>query len=217
MRIGDLIYDLDGFVESIDLSWNNTYQWETDSRDGENLEQVPHVLDVNVSFTPIHDFNVKFDIDQKNKERYVGRREIPREPVKALDVKKSGIAPIPKQPINAPILRGEQKKASTLAPAGLTGLPTEGPTVGKLDIQPIQPPVSPSIKPPSKPPGKKKIITPPSIPGLTPTQPALTGDLNLDLSGTAVSDTVQFTTTGEGLDTIGTEAERVRGIGYIRD
>jgi len=210
LRIGDLIYDVDGFVESIDLSWNNTYQWETDSRDGENLEQVPHVLDVNVSFTPIHDFNVKFDIDQKNKERYVGRREIPREPVKALDVKKSGLAPIPKQPINAPILRGTQKKASTLAPAGLTGLPTEGPTAGKLDIQPINIPVTPSIKPPSKPPGKKK------LPQLTLT-PTLNTPLSLDLSGTAISDTVQFTTTGEGLDTIGTEAERTAGIGYIND
>lgn len=216
LRIGHLLHDVDGFVSSIDLSWNTSYQWEIDSKD-EDLEQVPHILDVNVSFTPIHDFNVKSNIDQNNKERYVGRRIIPREPVSPVNqIQARGRSPIPtNKPTGEFDLKKREKaeKINAINPAGIS-LDTQLPTAGPLDLQPINPPVTPSIKPPAKPPGKKKIT--PSIPALTltPTSPL---NLTIDTGVQAISDTVQFTTTGEGLDTIGTGAERAAGNGYITD
>jgi len=55
ITIGDYIVGLNGYVESIGLSWNTTYPWEM-GIDSEETLKVPHVLDVNVSFKPIHDF-----------------------------------------------------------------------------------------------------------------------------------------------------------------
>jgi hypothetical protein len=51
MTIGDLILDQPGFVSSISLNWNNNYPFEINKG-----EQVPHVLEVQLSFTPIHTF-----------------------------------------------------------------------------------------------------------------------------------------------------------------
>ena len=61
VTIGDYISDQIGFISKVGLSWNTTYQWEIDLFD-EDLPKVPQVLDVSISFTPIHDFNVKANI-----------------------------------------------------------------------------------------------------------------------------------------------------------
>ena len=71
LTIGDYIYKQDGFISSINLSWNNTYPWEIDLYD-EDLPKVPHMLDVNITFTPIHNFNVKSNVNSTDKENYVG-------------------------------------------------------------------------------------------------------------------------------------------------
>jgi len=73
ITIGDLLYRQTGFISSLGLSWNNSYQWEISDREGENMEKLPHVLDVSVQFTPIHTFNVKSDLNLKD-EKYFGKR-----------------------------------------------------------------------------------------------------------------------------------------------
>jgi len=55
ITIGDYIVGLSGYVESIGFSWQTSYPWELGVDDEETLK-VPHVLDVSVSFKPIHDF-----------------------------------------------------------------------------------------------------------------------------------------------------------------
>ena len=150
ITIGDLLYRQNGFITSIGLSWDNSYQWEIDAYE-EGLEKLPHVLNVNVSFTPLHSFNVKSDVNLED-EKYFGKRT----------------------------------------------------------INPPQP----------KPKIKKKKITPELPKEIPVLQTTPTPTLNFDIEvPNVVSDTVQFTTTGQGLDTIGTGDERKKGQkgGYIVD
>ena len=68
ITIGDLLYRQTGFISSLGLSWNNSYQWELSNRVGEEIDKLPHVLDVSVQFTPIHNFNVKSDLNLKDEK-----------------------------------------------------------------------------------------------------------------------------------------------------
>lgn len=52
ITIGDLLSKQLGFIKSVGLKWETDYMWETD----EGTIRVPHVLDVSIQFTPIHQF-----------------------------------------------------------------------------------------------------------------------------------------------------------------
>ena len=52
ITIGDLLSRQLGFIKSVGLKWETDYMWETDG----GTIIVPHVLDVSVGFTPIHQF-----------------------------------------------------------------------------------------------------------------------------------------------------------------
>lgn len=62
LTIGDWINEIPGFFESINLNWEGSYAWEIDSEeregtvDGIRMNQLPHQLDVDCTFRPIHDF-----------------------------------------------------------------------------------------------------------------------------------------------------------------
>ena len=87
ITIGDLLYRQTGFISNLGLSWNNSYQWEISSREGENMQKLPHILDISVQFTPIHNFNVKSDLNLKD-EKYFGKRtERPPDPPKPIKKK----------------------------------------------------------------------------------------------------------------------------------
>jgi hypothetical protein len=70
LTIGDYIGKQDGFISSIGLSWQTQYPWEIDL-DELTLPIVPHILDVSVNFTPIHNFNIKSNITP-GAENYIG-------------------------------------------------------------------------------------------------------------------------------------------------
>lgn len=72
IRLGHYLYNLTGFISSVSISWDKVYPWEVDV-DSLGLQRLPHILDVSVNFTPIHDFNVKSDLDYP-KEKYIGWR-----------------------------------------------------------------------------------------------------------------------------------------------
>lgn len=74
VTIGDLIYRLNGYISGVELSWNTTYPWEMDVDDEGKVSKVPHLLDVSVRFTPIHNFNVKSDLDFVKGEKYFGTK-----------------------------------------------------------------------------------------------------------------------------------------------
>lgn len=71
VTVGDYLKAQDGFISSIGLSWDKAYPWEINLEDEKGVQILPHILDVAVSFTPIHDFNVKSDISYDT-ERYIG-------------------------------------------------------------------------------------------------------------------------------------------------
>lgn len=64
LTIGDYLYNVPGFFTSIDTSWSTNYPWEIglgtsgveDVQFNDAVLIVPHVLDVKLSFTPIHTF-----------------------------------------------------------------------------------------------------------------------------------------------------------------
>ena len=105
ISIGDLLYRQNGFISGVDLSWNTTYPWEIDVSNKKSINKVPHLLDVSVRFTPIHNFNVKSDLDFEGGEGYFGAK---------LRTTKSGV--------------------NRITPAGIAPIPPALPTVSKFTI-----------------------------------------------------------------------------------
>ena len=83
LSIGEYLDKVTGYISSVKLSWKTEYPWEIDLYK-ENLPIVPHLLDVSVSFVPIHDFNVKSNINVTTGDVYIG----PKVPKKKLPPKK---------------------------------------------------------------------------------------------------------------------------------
>ena len=66
LTVGDWCKRVPGVINSVELSWQTEYSWEIKSdaegKDSDML-MLPHVLDVSVSFTPIHDFVPSNELD----------------------------------------------------------------------------------------------------------------------------------------------------------
>ena len=75
LKVGDYLDSVTGFITKVDLSWNVDYQWEIDA-DNLGTQKLPHILDVSVGFTPIHDFEAKTDINLED-EVYIGKKQLP--------------------------------------------------------------------------------------------------------------------------------------------
>lgn len=73
VTVGDYLDRVAGFISSVNLSWDKNYPWEIDV-ESLGTPKVPHILNIAVNFTPIHDFNVKADIDVQQGEVYIGRK-----------------------------------------------------------------------------------------------------------------------------------------------
>ncbi len=59
LTIGDWMNEVPGFFTSVGLSWATAYPWETRyDKDGadRDLNEYPHILDVQCAFTPVHNF-----------------------------------------------------------------------------------------------------------------------------------------------------------------
>ena len=55
ITIGDYLKNVSGFISSVGVKWDVGYPWDIDN-EGEGDKILPHILDVSVAFTPIHDF-----------------------------------------------------------------------------------------------------------------------------------------------------------------
>ena len=69
LTIGDWCYEIPGFFQSVGLTWQKNYAWELSESpnhfdDTYPVSQHPHVLDVNCSFKPIHDFTPESKVDK---------------------------------------------------------------------------------------------------------------------------------------------------------
>ena len=56
LTMGDYFNRLPGVLSSVGIQWQKDYPWEINQEGSRFLKILPHVLDVSVSFLPIHDF-----------------------------------------------------------------------------------------------------------------------------------------------------------------
>ena len=62
LTVGSFFYEIPGFVESLDISWNTTYPWEIALNEpdkpgvDDDVQELPMVLDISLSFRPVHSF-----------------------------------------------------------------------------------------------------------------------------------------------------------------
>ena len=53
ITLGDYLYRVPGFIESVNVTVDNTSPWEVNLESSEDVQQLPHVLEVAISFKPI--------------------------------------------------------------------------------------------------------------------------------------------------------------------
>jgi hypothetical protein len=113
VTIGDYIYRMPGFLESVNVTVDNNYSWEINTNDDTDTQQLPQVLDVAISFKPIFD---KLPIRETNPikpngliiNNNNGFLSYPKELVPQVDFRQSSQLPVESiqgpnlQPINIP-------------------------------------------------------------------------------------------------------------------
>lgn len=55
VTVGDYLKRLKGYVTAVRMSWDKEHPWEV----ADKIQKLPHILTVNLDFTPIHDFVVE--------------------------------------------------------------------------------------------------------------------------------------------------------------
>jgi len=55
ITLGDYLYRVPGFLENVNITVDNSIPWEINIDDDPSLQELPHVLDVSITFKPIHD------------------------------------------------------------------------------------------------------------------------------------------------------------------
>jgi hypothetical protein len=53
LTIGDYLYRVPGFLENINITVDNNSPWEINLEEYDDVQQLPHVVEVSVSFKPI--------------------------------------------------------------------------------------------------------------------------------------------------------------------
>jgi hypothetical protein len=55
VTLGDYLYRVPGFLQSVNVTVDNSTSWEINLEESTDVQQLPHVLEVAISFKPIHD------------------------------------------------------------------------------------------------------------------------------------------------------------------
>ena len=134
LTLGEYLDRQDGFITKVGLTWEKGYPWEIDLFN-ENVPKVPTILNVSVSFTPIHNFNVKSDLNFENLEQYFGANFIKREPVERVSTVKPRPATVSTRP------EAEIPKIPKSEPVA-TPVPTLTPTPPAPVAQKIETPIA---------------------------------------------------------------------------
>ena len=87
LTVGDYLSDTTGIITSVDFSWSTDYIWHTNGMDQKNAsksaskqradatKKLPSVLDVTVSFTPIHQHIPKYGSEFIGRENIIFKSE----------------------------------------------------------------------------------------------------------------------------------------------
>jgi len=101
VTIGDYLYRVPGFLESVNVTADNATPWEInlEGDPGTDVLQLPHVVEVSVSFKPIHSILPKRQTEKQDNAAsgsvpvLVGRSGF-IDPVKTLKVDPLSLAPL---------------------------------------------------------------------------------------------------------------------------
>jgi hypothetical protein len=55
ITLGDYLYRVPGFLQSVNVTVDNSTSWEINLENSTDVQELPHVLEVQISFKPIHD------------------------------------------------------------------------------------------------------------------------------------------------------------------
>jgi hypothetical protein len=55
VTLGDYLYRVPGFLQSVNVTVDNSTSWEINLEESTDVQELPHVLEVQISFKPIHD------------------------------------------------------------------------------------------------------------------------------------------------------------------
>ena len=76
VTIGDYLSRVPGIIDSIDFNWQTDYPWEINAPlpngEEDNMLIVPHVLDCNISFKPIHEYLPSVTTQRTPITRFIG-------------------------------------------------------------------------------------------------------------------------------------------------
>lgn len=108
LTIGDYIYRMPGFLENVNVTVDNNYPWEINLEGSTDVQELPQVLDVSVSFKPIFDKLPRREIDPQNQIGLIGNGQssfMAEDKVTSLPNKPLSTSPIQRpivEPINIP-------------------------------------------------------------------------------------------------------------------
>lgn len=75
LTVGDYLMQVPGFFTNVGISWSLNYPWEiglnSDYSADDTSPKVPHLLDVDLSFTPVHDFNPEIERPFITNEQFI--------------------------------------------------------------------------------------------------------------------------------------------------
>lgn len=78
VTIGDYLYRMPGFLESVNILIDNSYSWEINLENSDEIGQLPHIVDVSISFKPI------FDTLPKRQDLYIDQQNFIRQQINSL-------------------------------------------------------------------------------------------------------------------------------------
>lgn len=173
LTIGDYLVEVPGFFESVDVSWDKSYPWEIKrGRPGEQNENdivetddvkiLPHILDVRVSFKPIHNFAPELqqafigniDVKDPDKEQldYTFSDRIPRpEPIQTLPSIVTPNTRIGSGPAPADISKFQIPANQPPKHLRVPGAPTGPPKINTSKLPSIKTPPGPKVVVPKPP------------------------------------------------------------------
>jgi hypothetical protein len=55
VTLGDYLYRVPGFLQSVNVTVDNSTSWEINLEESDDVQELPHILEVSIQFKPIHD------------------------------------------------------------------------------------------------------------------------------------------------------------------
>jgi hypothetical protein len=96
LTLGDYLYRVPGFIESINITADNSSPWEINLESSSDVQELPHVLEISVSFKPIHNILPKRQTTDSINLITNGFIDSPQSSLEGVPI--SGLQPLPQNP-----------------------------------------------------------------------------------------------------------------------